>query len=33
MRHENRGARLGPPGGMVTHDFNPEQQLPEKDVE
>jgi len=28
----NRG---GPesPGGMVTHDFNPEQQLPERDVE
>jgi len=30
-----RGTRPpGPPGGsMVTHDFNPEQQLPEKDVE
>ncbi len=30
-----RGVRPpGPPsGGMMTHDFNPEQQLPEKDVE
>ncbi|MEA2339061.1 MAG: basic amino acid/polyamine antiporter, family [Thermoanaerobaculia bacterium] len=29
-----RKRRGGPPapGGMVTHDFNPEQQLPEKDV-
>src|SRR5437763_325381 len=27
-RLKNRGGRLGPPGGMVTHDFNPEQQLP-----
>jgi APA family basic amino acid/polyamine antiporter len=22
-----------PPGGMLAHDFNPEQQLPEKDVQ
>ena len=30
-----RNRRGGPPvaGGMATHDFNPEQQLPEKDVE
>jgi APA family basic amino acid/polyamine antiporter len=30
-----RNRRGGPaaPGGMVTHDFNPEQQLPEPDVE
>jgi APA family basic amino acid/polyamine antiporter len=28
-----RNRRGGPPGsGNVTHDFNPEQQLPEKDV-
>ncbi|MEA2344159.1 MAG: basic amino acid/polyamine antiporter, family [Thermoanaerobaculia bacterium] len=27
-----RNRRGGPPGGMVTHDFNPEQQLPERDV-
>jgi basic amino acid/polyamine antiporter, APA family len=34
-RHSGlRNRRGGPPapGGMVTHDFNPEQQLPEKDV-
>jgi basic amino acid/polyamine antiporter, APA family len=30
----NRGGRgSGPGGGTVTHDFNPEQQLPETDVE
>jgi APA family basic amino acid/polyamine antiporter len=33
-RLRNRGnGPLLPPGGMLTHDFNPEQQLPEKDVE
>src|SRR5437588_3004042 len=31
-RLKNRGGP-GSPGGMVTHDFNPEQQLPERDVE
>ncbi|MDP9360737.1 MAG: amino acid permease [Acidobacteriota bacterium] len=33
-RLRNRGdGPLVPPGGKLTHDFNPEQQLPEKDVE
>jgi len=33
--HHSRLKRGGPgsPGGTVTHDFNPEQQLPERDVE
>jgi len=34
-RHSRLKNRSGPgsPGGMLTHDFNPEQQLPERDVE
>src|SRR6476659_2898250 len=33
-RHSRLKSRGGPaaPGGLVTHDFNPEQQLPERDV-
>jgi APA family basic amino acid/polyamine antiporter len=31
LRHRGKGPLI-PPGGMLTHDFNPEQQLPEKDV-
>ncbi|HEV7427918.1 MAG TPA: amino acid permease, partial [Thermoanaerobaculia bacterium] len=32
-RLRNRGDGGGPQSGLFTHDFNPEQQLPEKDVE
>src|SRR3954452_6047332 len=34
-RHSRMKNRGGPPapGGLVTHDFNPEQQLPERDVD
>jgi APA family basic amino acid/polyamine antiporter len=31
-RLKNRGNGQGPQGGLFTHDFNPEQQLPESDV-